>query len=471
MLLERESELGSIEAALEGAASGHGSVLVVEGAAGIGKSSLLAAAAERADGMRVLRARGSPLEQAYAFGTVRTLFDPIRATGDWDALTADAAALARHALDPVPAAIGPGDDATHATLHGLFWLAANLCAERPLVLVVDDAHWADPPSLRWLGHLARRIDALPLLALVAVRSGEPPSDPRLLDDLLTAPSLRPRPLGLEATATLVRTRLDATEAVCAACHDATGGNPFLVTAIASALAAGADPATIGRFGPDAVAREVARRLDRLPAGAREVALAVAILGPGAAPRHVAALAGRSADSAAAAADALRTAGLLAPGTTLEFAHPILAAAVAAGLGPGQTALLHRRAWRLLHIDGADPERQALHLLQAEPEADPSAVAILRAAAQAANARGAPESATDVPASARWPSRRTRRRGPTSCSSAGSRWPRTGIPTPGAAARGDRAHARPGGASRGRPARRPRARARRALRRHGRASAG
>ena len=138
---------------------------------------------------------------------------------------------------------------------------------------------------------------------------------------------------------------------------------------------------------------MARRLDRLPAGAREVALAVAILGPGAAPRHVAALAGRSADSAAAAADALRTAALLAPGTTLEFAHPILAAAVAAGLGPGQTALLHRRAWRLLHVDGADPERQALQLLQAEPEADPTAVAILRAAAQAANARGAPESAT------------------------------------------------------------------------------
>ncbi len=393
MLLERESELGSIEAALAGAASGHGSVLVVEGAAGIGKSSLLAAAAERAAGMRVLRARGSPLEQAYAFGTVRMLFDPVRATGDWEALTADAAALARHALDPAPAAIGPGDDATHATLHGLFWLAANLCAERPLLLVVDDAHWADPPSLRWLGHLARRIDALPLLALVAVRSGEPPSDPRLLDALLTAPSLRPRPLGLEATATLVRARLEATEAVCAACHDAAGGNPFLVTAIASALAAGADPATIGRFGPDAVAREVARRLDRLPAGAREVALAVATLGPGAAPRHVAALAGRSADSAAAAADALRTAGLLAPGTSLEFAHPILAAAVAAGLGPGQTALLHRRAWRLLHVDGADPERQALQLLQAEPEADPTAVTILRAAAQAANARGAPESAT------------------------------------------------------------------------------
>jgi DNA-binding CsgD family transcriptional regulator len=393
VLLERESELGSIEAALTGAASGHGTVLVVEGAAGIGKSSLLAAATERADGARVLQARGSPLEQAYAFGTVRALFDPVRATDDWEALTADAAALARNALDATPAAFGPGDDATHATLHGLFWLAANLCAERPLMLVVDDAHWADPPSLRWLGHLARRIDALPLLLLLAVRSGEPPSDPRLLDDLLTAPSVHPRPLGPQATATLVRARLEATDDVCAACHDATGGNPFLVTALVSALAAGADPATLGRFGPDAVAREVARRLDRLPAGAREVALAVAILGPGAHPRHVAALARRSADSAAAAADALRTAALLAPGARLEFAHPILAAAVAAGLGPGQTALAHRRAWRLLHVDGADPERQALQLLQAEPDADAVVVGVLREAARAALARGAPESAT------------------------------------------------------------------------------
>jgi DNA-binding CsgD family transcriptional regulator len=393
VLLERESELGSIEAALAGAASGHGSVLAIEGAAGIGKSSLLAAAAERAGGMRVLNARGSPLEQAYAFGTVRALFDPVRATDDWEALTADAAALARNALDGTPAALGPGDDIIHATLHGLFWLAANLCAERPLVLVVDDAHWVDPPSLRWLGHLARRIDALPLLLMLAVRSGEPPSDPVLLDDLLTAPSMRPRPLGPQATATLVRHRLDATDDVCAACHDATGGNPFLVTALVSALAAGADPATIGHFGPDAIAREVARRLDRLPAGAREVAFAVAILGPGAPPRHVAALAGRSADSAAAAADALRTAGLLAPGARLEFAHPILAAAVAAGLGPGQTALAHRRAWRLLHVDGADPERQALQLLQAEPEADATVVDVLQAAARAALARGAPESAT------------------------------------------------------------------------------
>src|SRR5829696_1121587 len=104
LLLERESELAAIEAALDRAVSCHGAVLVVEGAAGIGKSSLLAAAATHAaaSGVRVLQTRAAPLEQAYEFGTVRALFDPVRAASEpaeWAALTADAAALAMRALD------------------------------------------------------------------------------------------------------------------------------------------------------------------------------------------------------------------------------------------------------------------------------------------------------------------------------------------------------------------------------------
>ena len=349
-----------------GAASGHGSVLVVEGAAGIGKSSLLAAAAERrATACGCCRHAASPLEQAYAFGTVRALFDPVRATGDWDG-----ADRGRRRARAATRSTRPGRDRPRRRRDPRDAARAVLARGQPAppsarsLLVVDDAHWADPPSLRWLGHLARRIDALPLLLLLAVRSGEPPSDPR-------AARRPPRPRrrcargrsGRRRPRRSCARRLDADDAVCAACHDATGGNPFLVTRSRRALAAGADPATIGHFGPEAVAREVARRLDRLPAGAREVALAVAILGAGraAAPRGGA---GRTLGATAprAAADALRTAGLLAPGARLEFAHPILAAAVAAGLGPGQTALRHRRAWRLLHVDGADPERQALQLL-------------------------------------------------------------------------------------------------------------
>src|SRR3954447_3569502 len=285
MLLERDAELAAIGERLD---AGAGGLVVVEGPAGIGKTSLLAAAAERAaaHGTRVLGARAAPLEQAYGFGVVRQLFEPVRAAcgaADWERLTADAAGLARRALDPAAAVAAPGDDVTHATLHGLFWLAANLAAQGPLLLAVDDAHWADPPSLRWLGYLARRLEGLPVLALVAVRSGEPPSEPRLLDDLLAEPGallLRPRPLGPGASAALVRGRIgDAAPEFCTACHDATGGNPFLLGALVASVRAegvGTDAraaVSVEAFGPEAVARALGRQLERL--GARELARALA----------------------------------------------------------------------------------------------------------------------------------------------------------------------------------------------------
>jgi len=58
-------------------------------------------------------------------------------------------------------------------LHGLYWLVVNLAAGRPVLLAVDDAHWADEPSLRWLAYLARRLDALAAGLLVALRPGDP----------------------------------------------------------------------------------------------------------------------------------------------------------------------------------------------------------------------------------------------------------------------------------------------------------
>ena len=100
------------------------------------------------------------------------------------------------------------DDIPHATTHGLYWLVANLAARRPLMIVVDDLHWADAPSLRWLSHLAARIDGLPVALLAAVRSG--PDEPVMLDELRACPActrLRLGPLGLAATTVLLRERL------------------------------------------------------------------------------------------------------------------------------------------------------------------------------------------------------------------------------------------------------------------------
>src|SRR5215468_8733714 len=137
-LLERSDELARIESAFSEACSGRGTLVVVEGPAGIGKTSLLAAArATAADsGMRVLRSRGTELERDFAFGVVRQLFEPplAAATASERAdLLQDAAGLAAAVLElpgapAVKGAPSAGVDPSFAILHGLYWLCANLAA-------------------------------------------------------------------------------------------------------------------------------------------------------------------------------------------------------------------------------------------------------------------------------------------------------------------------------------------------------
>ena len=394
MLLDRDSDLAAIGRQLATVRAGSGRVTVVEGPAGIGKSSLLAVVARfaEADGMTVLRARGGPLEQDAAWGVARQLF------GRGESAVG-AAALARRALDPETPEPALAGDAMHAAAHGLTWLASDLAEDAPLQLVVDDVHWADAPSLRWLVQLARRLDELPLGVLCAVRAGEPPADPELLAELLAAaaePPVRPRPLGPAAAEALVRERLPSADAGFAhACHAVTGGNPFLLNALLGhVVAERIEPservaAGLSTFGPEQVARSVERRLARLPDGAAPLARAYAVLGRTAPLRHAAPLAGLDPDAAAPLADALRAAGLLeADG----LAHPLVAGALYRSLPAGERALWHARAARLLEDERADPEDVAVHLLRTEPLADASTVATLRQAAALASARGAPENA-------------------------------------------------------------------------------
>ena len=144
VILERDAELAALAAAIAAAEAGHGTLALVEGPAGIGKTTLLRAAC-RGPGARVLTARGLALEQGFPYGIVRQLLDPVRGE---DGLMDGAAALAARVFDWAEA--GPvEDDVRYAAMHGLYWLVANLAARQPLVLAVDDAHWADAPSLRW----------------------------------------------------------------------------------------------------------------------------------------------------------------------------------------------------------------------------------------------------------------------------------------------------------------------------------
>jgi DNA-binding NarL/FixJ family response regulator len=380
VMLERDEELAALSAAVEAAAAGRGALVLVEGPAGIGKTTLLRAAC-RGD-LRILTARGLALEQGFPYGIVRQIFDPVRVTCLWNELLDGAAGLAARVFDWTEA--GPvEDDVRYAAMHGLYWLVANLAARQPLVLAVDDAHWADAPSLRWLAHLAARIEALPVALLLAVREG--PDEPPLLDELRAAGTrLRPRPLGPDATAALVRRKVQADADLCRECHASTGGNPFLIQALATALRDGDQ-----KVEPVAVA--VQRRVG--PEG-RRLTRALAVLGGPVPLRQAAELAGLDLATAARLADRLRAADVLAPGSVLEFAHPIVRTAVYESIPPGERALAHAEAAALAERDGADAERLALHLLRSEPGGDPRVAGRLRAAATAASGRGAPGAAAD-----------------------------------------------------------------------------
>src|SRR5436309_7231090 len=192
LMLEREAELAALAATLDAAGAGDGRLVVVEGSAGIGKTRLLAEARElaRAVEMRVLSARGGELEGEFAFGIVRQLFEaPLAAaTPELRAeLLAGAAELSAPLFASAPTALGEGAESSFAMLHGLYWLAANFASCKPTLLVADDLHWADEPSLRWLVYLARRLEGLPMLILIGTRPPAQANTPALVTELLADP--------------------------------------------------------------------------------------------------------------------------------------------------------------------------------------------------------------------------------------------------------------------------------------------
>jgi DNA-binding CsgD family transcriptional regulator/tetratricopeptide (TPR) repeat protein len=407
-VLERERELAAIERLLEHAAAARGQLVAVEGPAGIGKTTLLAAATTlaRERGATVLVARGSPLERAFAFGVVRGLFERVAfEPGDGStSLLSGAARLARPALAAAEAGTGVSrEEVSHATLHGLYWLTANVAARAPLLLAIDDCHWADGPSLRYLAHLGARLDGVRALVLVALRSGDAPAQPELVGELAalsTRDAIRPTALGPQAAAELVRATLGeaASDRFCLACHAATGGTPLLLRALVASIATdGREPTDeaatgVASFGAEGVARVLAQQLARLPAGSEPFLRALCILGANPPLRHVTALAGLELAQAAQIADALRLASILSAAGELDFAHPVLRAAITERIGPHERAIAHVRAAELLAAEGAPPERLAAHLLHAHPSADGAVVATLRSAAAVAADRGAPETA-------------------------------------------------------------------------------
>jgi DNA-binding CsgD family transcriptional regulator len=403
-LLDRERELTELDAIVAEAAGGHGRLVLMEGPAGIGKSGLLTGLRERAGSrMRVLAARSSELEREFGFGVVRQLFEGAVAE-DRDRALAGAAATAAPLFAVGGEGQGDGEAAaSFAALHGLYWLTLNLAAARPVLLAVDDLHWCDRPSLRFLAYLARRLDGAPVLAAATLRTGEPGTDPALLAEIVHDPAavpLRPGPLGAGAVAALVRAELaDTADPVfCTACHDATGGNPLLLRQLLRTLEAegvaptAANVEAVRAVGPRAVASTVLLRLARLPADAAAVTRAAAVLGESAELPAIAALAGIGEEAVATATRALVRAEILRPEPPLGFVHPLVRDAVYHELSPAERALQHERAAHILHGHGAPSEQVAAQLLMAPRRGEAWVAELLQTAGEAAARTSANESA-------------------------------------------------------------------------------
>ena len=239
-------------------------------------------------------------------------------------------------LPGAPPADGPPSsavDPSFAILHGLYWLCANLAAAGPLCLVVDDAHWADAASLRYLAFLLTRLEELDAALVVATRPREAGTDAELLATVTTDPSadvIRLPPLTRAAVAQLVEARLAGVPdpVFVDACLRATRGTPFLVRVLVEALSEGGIAPTaeaarhVERIGARTVGRSIRLRLRRLPEHAGRLARALAVLEQSDL-LQAARLAGLEEVEAAEAAELLTTAGILESGRPLTFIHPIV----------------------------------------------------------------------------------------------------------------------------------------------------
>lgn len=425
-LVERDGQLRLLRARLGDALAGSGATVCVEGPAGRGKSALLRALrGEVGTDARLLAAVGGELEREFTFGVVRQLLEPV-VHGASDErrrqLLSGAAELAGPLLGVGPLAHEPGEDATFAVLHGLYWFVAALSEERPLVLVVDDLHWSDAASLRFLTFLARRAGDLPILLLLGTRPEEPGTETDLLEALADTPeveTVRPGPLSPAGTAAVVaRHGISADDDALRAAHEATGGNPLLLRELARELARTAEPAATGdgppggpgapadapepivpvaaddvrRAVPPSVVRAVQRRVGRLEAPDRAVARALAVLGDRRPAEALATVVGWAPERVVAALGTLERLELV-EGPPARFAHPLVRSAVLRGLTAGELADLHRRAATALHERGAEHEEAvAVHLLGCPAVGEPWAVEALRRSAARAAADGDPDAA-------------------------------------------------------------------------------
>ncbi|MED7951332.1 helix-turn-helix transcriptional regulator [Streptomyces sp. BE303] len=349
----REPEYRRLRDAFDRCAAGAGSVIVLHGSVGSGRSDLLYAftdtAAER--GAHVLVGTGSPLEREFPLGLARQLLqgadlEPEEAAAAESLLAQGAAEGARPVLPD-----GPQGQLTQRTLEGLFRLVRRLAERAPVLIAVDDRQDADPQSLEFLLYLVRRTRSAGVLTVLSSRETMTPSNPFFEVELARQPHhqhIRLDLLSADLVAELLRARLGAASARLAVeAHALTGGNPLLVhSLIGDQETAGVpDELVVG----EGYRRGLMHCLHRIDPLALHYARGVAVLGASATPDLLAELLLLAPDSLPRALYLLHAAGLFRDG---GFRHPTAAGDLLAAMRPVELAALHQRAGRLLRAAGA-----------------------------------------------------------------------------------------------------------------------
>ncbi|GAA0595443.1 ATP-binding protein [Streptomyces crystallinus] len=396
----RAEELHALRETVRTSAAGHPALVHLVGESGIGKTSLIQALTGSGFDVPVLvgSACGAPLERDFSFGVVRRLFGDLLAKTDEPTRRA----LLDHAGPPARLVV---DDAsfqtrrtsTYATHHALYKLVVKLAERSPLLLVVDDAHAADAPSMRFLAYAAHRLSGHPVTVLLSTTDGEQPyAEEPLLALTGRASELRLAPLSGAGVAEVVHRSVGPASAdVVAACTEVTRGNPFLLTELLRVLGRpGASPDALHAdevrlLGSPAVAARLRARFRARP-DTEALAHAVAVLGDGAEFDVAADLAGLAPAQAARALDTLAAMSVVPNAHPLGFTHTFVRNAVLDSIPVGARLTAHGRAAHLLRAAHAPSEQVAAHLLRSGSSAAPWACEELRRAAKLAAGRGAPD---------------------------------------------------------------------------------
>jgi DNA-binding CsgD family transcriptional regulator len=383
VLLEREPSIRAITELIERAAAGTGQALFLVGEAGLGKTALLREAAARSGpNVRVGWGQGDPLEANLPFALLGQAIDHLGGPS-----VLDPAAIARNQQDLRATRF-------FATLR---WLQTS--TPSPVLLGLDDLHWADPDSVALLSFLCRRIRSLPVAVIGTLRPW-PPGAHEVCCALAHggfASMQRLEPLSEEASTELLARRLGrrVDPPTARSAWTLCAGNPLLLEELAHACGGTGlgDPATgwSKRLSNDVVLARFAG-LDSL---ALRCARAACALGVRFRPDIAAELAELDGPEAAAAHEALERSGISRPlpGGWMEFVHPLFSQGLYDQLGVATRRQLHARGFRLLARRGMTAEA-AEHAIRGQLHGDAEAVAALHSAGLAALDAGAPATAAE-----------------------------------------------------------------------------